>query len=93
MDVADSIVASFEVVYVHRGVAVHGIHEDWLCRASLKLCQSVVHVRASVVVVTDRSFVLISMCPFIVALTESDRQQVRRNMGKTVEPAFRNVPC
>ncbi len=53
MDVADSIVASFEVVYVHRGVAVHGIHEVWLSIASLKFCPSVVLVRASEVVIID----------------------------------------
>ena len=47
MDVADSIVASFEVLYVLRGVAVHGIHEVWLYLASLKFCPSVVLVRAS----------------------------------------------
>ena len=44
MDVADSIVASFEVVYVHRGVAVHGIHEVWLFQ-SLKIVPATVHYR------------------------------------------------
>ena len=59
MDVLDSIVASFEVVYVHRGVAVHGSQEVWLSRAS-KTCPSVVLVRASEVAYY-RPFVLISM--------------------------------
>ena len=53
MDVGDSRAASFEVVYVHRGVAVHGIHEVWLCRASFKFCPSVVLVRASELTITD----------------------------------------
>lgn len=58
MDVGDSKAASCDAVQVLRGVAVHGIHEVWLSRAS-KLCPSVVLVRASEVVITDLSSVLI----------------------------------
>ena len=46
MDVGDSRIASCDAVRVLRGVAVHGIHEVWLSRAS-KFCPSVVLVLAS----------------------------------------------
>ena len=52
MDVGDSRTTSCDAVQVLRGVAVHGIHEVWLSRA-LKLCPSVVRVRASALQITD----------------------------------------